>query len=1699
MRNRRDRALAELYDATESLSRPEITPILQGTCHIQGPVDEYDYELQGTDTITQILQGACHIQDPVNEYDHEPQTTNLEQFPVETKCLNILKGPHTSRAEPGTCNVCSAPCSSCLHFNRLSPLMESKIEDGQSDNISSRKEDDSSSCIAASGYVVKSRVHDKLNNAFSETSHLSSSSYDSSIENAESKELSRASEAHDASDNVVVNSKVSLDAAEDNNFLHEETSYTTGNPFVLNGSTTSELHQRKASAITVEKNRQECHIENNSHISGFKDANNAIHACLGELGEKVIGGTSVSADNLLVRNDEKAIQKEAAQQCNNSEIEENQKSSGNGKSSVKNSNTSSFRDDVLCQKIDNIEDPCSSSNISLKAQFPCSGSSKNISLSQCSMDDEKPPVEGKLVACNVDGKKDITLGVTKEDSGKSQPQLISLKDSDECLGAENGDNSRFELHVATNSRGANQQSDKPMSNSQSSQVPSEPNSMCEVSTEIEDDVKVCDICGDAGQEELLAICSRCSDGAEHTYCMRIMLDKVPEGEWLCEECQLKEAENQMIGKSEAQTEAIEAPSVSEYNQITGSTSNSFPCVENKGDNADTRTDNKELGNSNSFKRKGENLEVTCVTKEKISEACGASTKTTIPMKPTLHSHENSSNKPDFVKVKPSALITSCGQPEVISQPVPRSQTSSVPDLSKPQAHLEPTRGPLSKSASFNNSKVPKVKQLVENIPQNKKMTREFNSSSIRKEGPLRTITKSASFRSESSGFSSVKTMSKVQSLNPPQPDDPRGVKQQKERSAVDLKGSIPGSRFVSPSASTTSISPLKVDSKVQQNDPRLKRTSDSGNLGNNKGSNDAATLANDVKKQPSSSLSQTSACISSIRSCKNEDQKPFQLVPKAAELTHRDDKTKDHTFSSNSRQAASASNRLPRCHRCNETGHSTQFCAVDKLRISAMKPSSERSLRDMDNRNVKSKDGPEVLGWKLGTKRTSRSPDQSEEVSLCSADANSELTAKDFSSSSLNFRNLPSLEGTSDVQNFSKATNAIHAHQKVENHKKAMLIAGEGIALDIGDDLNLKKPIIQTLSNEASIPMHPLRASVIPELDYIWQGAFEVLRTAEAPTLFDGFQAHLSTYVSPKALEVASQFPCKIQLEEIPRLRSWPLQFHINSPKDDNIALFFFAKDIESYGKYYWKLLENMLKNDLALIGNIDTVELLIFPSNMLPENSQRWNKLFYLWGVFRGRKINSLVDLPGLERKPSVCNLNSKTIIQDLPTTFDSGLCCSLHASDEDSKELSESDRSPKEKPSKSGACTDPVVIPSGNNNGIHNTEKPPIVQKTLCQVVADDKVLREKASCLLSENCSFKNINFLPSTPIAYPEPKLQIPSVPVAYSEPKFQIDIERLPSEIENDLTSPDNLAGDSDSREVFVHHVPANNKKVSDYEGPTCSVSLNCGQGNDSKVQNFKQKVQNFITSESILNNQLSENVEVDRLSWKLKPNQKRAQSISFETIKNSSGCMLKRSSDVMLWKDEASFTSLTDEKVHKKTRLDSGGHLPCISTGENLSSSISSEMQPLLSCLTNDSIYCENVSESLKNAERHFFPIDPGPQTSTKADNLVYVLSSDDEDSPESNAPDLELGLGRKKRPIEQDIFPLLSPKVGEKSHRDKMPASAVDCDDLRASLSLSLAFPASEKAQTVKPIPQAEQLLPDKPCINTLLLFGGYKDSEHG
>ncbi|KAK7251863.1 hypothetical protein RIF29_35439 [Crotalaria pallida] len=95
-------------------------------------------------------------------------------------------------------------------------------------------------------------------------------------------------------------------------------------------------------------------------------------------------------------------------------------------------------------------------------------------------------------------------------------------------------------------------------------------------------------------------------------------------------------------------------------------------------------------------------------------------------------------------------------------------------------------------------------------------------------------------------------------------------------------------------------------------------------------------------------------------------------------------------------------------------------------------------------------------------------------------------------------------------------------------------------------------------------------------------------------------------------------------LEELPRLRVWPSQFIESQATEEDIDLFFFAKDQFSYATYYKRLMEYLTTHDLALKGNFDGVELLIFPSNVLPEKSQRLNKSLFLWGVFKRQKLEN-------------------------------------------------------------------------------------------------------------------------------------------------------------------------------------------------------------------------------------------------------------------------------------------------------------------------------------------------------------------------------------------------------------------------------------------------------------------------------------------
>ncbi|AES82678.2 hypothetical protein MTR_7g116160 [Medicago truncatula] len=104
---------------------------------------------------------------------------------------------------------------------------------------------------------------------------------------------------------------------------------------------------------------------------------------------------------------------------------------------------------------------------------------------------------------------------------------------------------------------------------------------------------------------------------------------------------------------------------------------------------------------------------------------------------------------------------------------------------------------------------------------------------------------------------------------------------------------------------------------------------------------------------------------------------------------------------------------------------------------------------------------------------------------------------------------------------------------------------------------------------------------------------------------YDGFQAHLSTCHAVEVINFVSSFPEIITLDELPRSSIWPSQFRAQVTKED-IGLYFFAKDVNSYDTHYSSLMNKMIKNDMALKGNLNGAELLIFPSNILPQEIQR-------------------------------------------------------------------------------------------------------------------------------------------------------------------------------------------------------------------------------------------------------------------------------------------------------------------------------------------------------------------------------------------------------------------------------------------------------------------------------------------------------------
>ncbi|XP_006663986.1 uncharacterized protein LOC102709889 isoform X1 [Oryza brachyantha] len=600
------------------------------------------------------------------------------------------------------------------------------------------------------------------------------------------------------------------------------------------------------------------------------------------------------------------------------------------------------------------------------------------------------------------------------------------------------------------------------------------------SEEVED-VKVCDICGDVGAEEKLAVCGRCSDGAEHTYCMRVMMQEVPKDDWLCETCH-NEVENE---KRKTNIETSEL-------KVGGFKGQSFVGPINKSVNTANSSSSKNVvvAETMGSKVSDRGYEMNCGNKRKDGDAGITSLARQNPLS------RESSFKLDTNKGKNLA-----------------GHISTTLTCNSLKNQKGPLRGQLSKSTSFNNSKVPKVKQLLNELTQKPKTLKDSLSCPTRKEGPMGILAKSASFKKPRS-FEPV-NKAKLSTVNPLVSENARN----------DILTSILGS------SSLTGSVAVPVHSKAQSSAQHLNKgnkMADSNTLGTSGGEGARNFLGHSGIKKPLHTKGPADITLSSAGMLGPGAQRKTIQVP---DSSHRDDQIK------------SPHSLVP--------SNSSRNVSIP----------GTASLRD--NQTV------------------------------------------------------PSLRGRS-VDSISATSNNMQ--------DKKIMFYSEGFPLS-------SKHI----------------ASTIPELDYSWRGDFELLRTGRSPVLFEGLQAHLPCSASPKVLEVAKKFPSNIQLEELPRQNVWPPQFHANGPTIDSIGLFFFARDTQCYEIHYSKLVESLLKDDLALRGNIETAELLIFSSNTLPNNFQRWNMFHFLWGVFRVRRKDSLNVPPDLPINDNVGSNGVKSLFHPL------------------------------------------------------------------------------------------------------------------------------------------------------------------------------------------------------------------------------------------------------------------------------------------------------------------------------------------------------------------------------------------------------------------------------------------------------------------
>ncbi|XP_062203901.1 LOW QUALITY PROTEIN: ASI1-immunoprecipitated protein 2-like [Phragmites australis] len=783
------------------------------------------------------------------------------------------------------------------------------------------------------------------------------------------------------------------------------------------------------------------------------------------------------------------------------------------------------------------------------------------------------------------------------------------------------------------------------------------------SSEVLEDVKVCDICGDVGEEEKLAVCSRCNDGAEHIYCMQVMIQDVPEGEWFCEACRaevdMEKKKNKLeISQVKAGTFSSENKAVAEH---VGNKESNKACQCNVGcvTSGLTSTIKVEDGSSRIGGSEAVNEDKACRDCEPISsERSTAFNLKSLDGETHILESFNYDVSCDF-EVKDTSSVA------VMNERIKIQSEEKICDICGDVGEEKK----LAVCSRCNNGaehiycmrvmvqEVPDVGWLCEACQSEVEIERKNNkleksqvkigaSKGQSTEGKLNKPASDANIRS--SFKNEVEVMYAGSKSQKKRNHDNCPATQRKEAEACVtslIRQNLPEPGGVSIEAGSRKRvlsrgSSFKFDTEKGKHAIGQVPTSLASNAMRNKAQLLHGPLSKSVSfnnskipkvKQLGSEVPLKPKHLKEPSSCIRKQVGPMNILATSTSFikpNFGDPATKAKAPTKPLAEETRVMNPPMSRNVKNNRGTSIFGCpsvsASLAAPISSLAESAGQHLTKGNNM-VESN----YLSFIHG--QDSQNLGHSEQKKPHIAKTPGSITLSGVERSAGIF-------GPDAQRKAVQIPYPSHQDNKLNNPCPKLEVKDYDPICTIRtsvDSPTISDLGVKTLafSSQDFSPGYEQIASTAPELNYVWQGGFELWRTGQLPELCDGLQAHISCSASPKLLEVAKKFPSKIKLEKLPRQSIWPSQFQENCPAHDSIGLFFFARDTQSYENYYSKLVESIMKDDLALRGNIETAELLIFASSTLPKNFQRWNMFYFLWGVFRVRREDLLNLPPGVPK----------------------------------------------------------------------------------------------------------------------------------------------------------------------------------------------------------------------------------------------------------------------------------------------------------------------------------------------------------------------------------------------------------------------------------------------------------------------------------